>query len=601
MGREAPRIGMPRTGAVLAQIVSGVFQELGLSAALTDGATWYAIHAETNAIRFEINHGVERSRWLYNERSMAEVRRTRRPLLGRYAGLSDLFVPFRSPEGACGVLVAGPFALARPTSGDIVARWASVIGTPVRRSDPELLRYASTALTTLTFDAATWDKFKRLLRRFASLLEGRPGAKKLTREIDDLRSDLLDLRRFERVSALANELVSEQTTHDATSIPDLQRMGLDRAPEHAMVGLLLDKSDDADPIDRLVRRDAFQRECYALCIRRKGTLSGQVGEAGIVLLAGDRGGLGPVRARLGALAERVRVVAKRFGFALHVGIAPSNVAESLPSRYQAALAAAEEGIARGAVVTHAEPKEHTPIHPLRELRAKIARVVRDAPKLVAPAFDRYLRAAVVHYGYRIEAIRAHMDAVFDTIIDAARSTGALEERSLLDVEQSLVHAAREAGTVREIASAYDKAIADLSSSLVRPAEGRRNRGLERAVTFVRDHFAESLPLDRVARVAGFAPTYFSRLFVERQGVTFQVFLRGLRLDHARQLLGYTALSVEHVARLSGFPSRNFFYLAFKRTVGETPAAWRSRRKHTIVSTREAWQTASDQRPEKRRR
>jgi AraC-like DNA-binding protein len=285
-----------------------------------------------------------------------------------------------------------------------------------------------------------------------------------------------------------------------------------------------------------------------------------------------------VRAGLGDLADRLRSVAKRFGFRLHVGIGAANVEEGLPSRYQAALAAAEQGTARDVAVTYAAPTRPAPTNPLRELRAEVVRVVRDDPKLLRPAFDRYLEVLTAHCGYRLEPIRAHLEAAFDTIGEAARSAGALEERSLLDFEHALGRAAREASTVSELVSEQRKAIADLSSSLLRPREGRRDRGLQRALAFIGDHIAEPLPLHRVARVAGFEPTYFSHLFATAEGVTFRAYVRGARIDRARQLLGYTALSVDRVARLSGFPSRNPFYTAFKRALGETPAQYRRRPK-----------------------
>ena len=77
---------------------------------------------------------------------------------------------------------------------------------------------------------------------------------------------------------------------------------------------------------------------------------------------------------------------------------------------------------------------------------------------------------------------------------------------------------------------------DVESALLRPSGVRQDRSLNRALDYIREHFGEALPLVAVARVAGFAPSYFSSLFAERQGITFQEHVRNLRMDregHAR--------------------------------------------------------------------
>ena len=70
----------------------------------------------------------------------------------------------------------------------------------------------------------------------------------------------------------------------------------------------------------------------------------------------------------------------------------------------------------------------------------------------------------------------------------------------------------------------------------------------------------------------------ARLLARDQGVTFEKYVQGLRLERARQTLTVTSLSIERVARLSGFKSRPYFQSVFRRATGLTPAAYR-RREH----------------------
>jgi transcriptional regulator GlxA family with amidase domain len=60
-------------------------------------------------------------------------------------------------------------------------------------------------------------------------------------------------------------------------------------------------------------------------------------------------------------------------------------------------------------------------------------------------------------------------------------------------------------------------------------------------------------------------------------MTFDHYLQAVRLARAKQTLATTTLSVERVARLSGFKSRTYFQQVFRQHAGMTPIEyWQSR-------------------------
>jgi AraC-like DNA-binding protein len=93
---------------------------------------------------------------------------------------------------------------------------------------------------------------------------------------------------------------------------------------------------------------------------------------------------------------------------------------------------------------------------------------------------------------------------------------------------------------------------------------------------MQEHYADPLRIERVARVAGFAPDYFCRLFKSDEGVTPEVYLQRLRVERAKQMLTKTNFAVESVGKLCGLPCRNYFHRLFKRTAGVTPHQYRMR-------------------------
>jgi two-component system response regulator YesN len=90
------------------------------------------------------------------------------------------------------------------------------------------------------------------------------------------------------------------------------------------------------------------------------------------------------------------------------------------------------------------------------------------------------------------------------------------------------------------------------------------------------HYSEPLHLDPIARLSGFAPDYFSKLFKQREHMTFERYVRGLRLERAKQLLTTTELGVTRVGELSGFGSAQYFCTVFRASVGFTARDYRRR-------------------------
>ena len=96
------------------------------------------------------------------------------------------------------------------------------------------------------------------------------------------------------------------------------------------------------------------------------------------------------------------------------------------------------------------------------------------------------------------------------------------------------------------------------------------------LAFVRDHLAEPLSVAKVARIAGFAPRYFSKLFVENEKKTFHQYVVELRIERAKHMLLATTLSAEKVGQLAGFATRSHFHRAFKQSEGMAPLEYRTK-------------------------
>jgi AraC-like DNA-binding protein len=579
-GIATHEIGRAVGHALVSPLVGETFRILRVSATLFDGHGWWPIHAETSISRFEGEHGKDTERGPYNDRMFSRATRTRRVARGEHAGHTDFFVPVVLRDQVVALLAVGPIARARPTSTEVLERWRWITGRQGHPSDPEFAAYLSTTLSTLVLDAKKLASMEQLLSLFAKLMAGTGDADTLMTRIGELRAELEPVRMTERVWAAAREMVDERTTrawHGVYHAFELKILGLSRVADHVLVGLTSSRDPSIDPVEEAIVREAFQRASVDLARARGNVIAGQVGDHGVVFLSAMNGAPHRKKQELRDLSERARDLARRqFGLDVYFGASVIPESASLSRSYHAALAAAESALAQGTRMAIAEEASAPPGDALRQLRQALYRSVEEDPDLLAARFDRYLEAVSVRCGYRIDAVRPHLDVGFDHLTESLLKSGALDPKSHTALFEGLDRAAANARTLSDLAAAYRRAVLDVSQAVQAPGAAHQERSLRRAVDYVHQHYTETLSVKRVARMAGFSESYFSRLFKQREHQNFAEYVCGLRVERAKQLLAGTELDMRRVAELSGFHSPQYFARVFRRAHRMTPLEFRTK-------------------------
>jgi AraC-like DNA-binding protein len=124
------------------------------------------------------------------------------------------------------------------------------------------------------------------------------------------------------------------------------------------------------------------------------------------------------------------------------------------------------------------------------------------------------------------------------------------------------------------AAAYGIAMALLAETLAEPPSVPPSPGVEAAKEFARAHYAESIGVEDLARVAGYSRFHFSRLFAASEGITPAAYVAELRIRAAAALLHDTALPVATIAARCGFGDATYFCRAFRQAVGVSPGEFR---------------------------
>ena len=146
---------------------------------------------------------------------------------------------------------------------------------------------------------------------------------------------------------------------------------------------------------------------------------------------------------------------------------------------------------------------------------------------------------------------------------------------LLELLDAL-HDARDDETARTLLpTLYRLTVRNLESSSAAPVLKVR-RLWDQINTFLREHRNEPVPREAVAGLFRVSPGYVSELCKKYSGESFTHLKLRYQLEHAKNLLLHTRLSVDEIAEQSGFSCANYFIRRFKQVYKATPHVYRNR-------------------------
>lgn len=92
--------------------------------------------------------------------------------------------------------------------------------------------------------------------------------------------------------------------------------------------------------------------------------------------------------------------------------------------------------------------------------------------------------------------------------------------------------------------------------------------------YVEEHIAGDLRVEELARVVGMSTFHFAHAFRQATGLPPHRYVMQKRIARGKDLLRETALSLDEIAQRVGYSSQSHFSVAFRKTVGIAPSAFR---------------------------
>jgi two-component system response regulator YesN len=105
------------------------------------------------------------------------------------------------------------------------------------------------------------------------------------------------------------------------------------------------------------------------------------------------------------------------------------------------------------------------------------------------------------------------------------------------------------------------------------ATGKRNT-LEMAVTYIKENYNKPITLNDVSSEVMLNPSYFSKLFKESLGLSFNKYLTQYRINKAKELMVNPTLRIKEIAGMVGYENARYFIQVFKFYTGLSPSVYK---------------------------
>lgn len=265
-----------------------------------------------------------------------------------------------------------------------------------------------------------------------------------------------------------------------------------------------------------------------------------------------------------------------FSYTLGVGSVVEDISQWKTSSHEARRAIRQR-LVMGTGKIIEDVSDPADMQPANALLAKMSKAMGTAVELLD---KQAVLAAVSTLKEQMENISLDGDIIY-TLAEQTCETYLWHLRShqfaLPQSEQMIDHFRYHAMRIGQTEQLFDYLSIVLSESMDAVIEEQRQketRPIRLAKQYIQQHYMRTLTLEEVSQIVGFNPTYFSTLFKKVTNRNFVDYLTEVRINHAKELLRETSLSVAIICEQTGYQDLKHFTKTFKKIVGLKPNEYR---------------------------
>jgi two-component system response regulator YesN len=132
----------------------------------------------------------------------------------------------------------------------------------------------------------------------------------------------------------------------------------------------------------------------------------------------------------------------------------------------------------------------------------------------------------------------------------------------------------ENSTIHDLIRYYLQTVLQIIAAATLRQQNRKRIDVSRVSEFLRAHYTESLTLEDTAGRFNVSKEYLCSAFKKETGITFTGYLTSVRMNKAKELILEYGIPIQQVSEMVGYTDIAYFYRAFKKFFGTTPARMR---------------------------
>ncbi len=215
----------------------------------------------------------------------------------------------------------------------------------------------------------------------------------------------------------------------------------------------------------------------------------------------------------------------------------------------------------------------TKLYPFETERALLNAIARGE----RPEAQRLLNELLGHIffsaGGSLEEAQARIYELLVLISRRAIDVGADQENTL-QLSRDFLRAIAEITDSNALCYWLSGVLNQFMDSIFNFSDAKHADLIHKTVQYIHIHFAERITMEEMARRVFLSPAYFSRVFKQETGQSFNAWLNRVRIDKSKELLLHQNLRLTDIAQLVGFEDQSYFTKVFRRITGMPPLKFR---------------------------
>lgn len=153
--------------------------------------------------------------------------------------------------------------------------------------------------------------------------------------------------------------------------------------------------------------------------------------------------------------------------------------------------------------------------------------------------------------------------------------GGLPPDEAYDISEAMLARLENAKTIKELHDIMELTAVILAHEVQKSKHSKTSYVLEQCKNYISRNIFSRIYLKDIAKYVGMNPSYLSRLFSEKEGITIQQYIQREKTRTACNLLKYSDRPIADIAQYTGFQSQSSFTKVFKRWQNMTPLEYRN--------------------------